>query len=305
MPAILLLGKNGQVGSELQLALPALGALTSCGRSEVDLADLPALEAAVQRTGPDVIVNAAAYTAVDRAETDSAAAYRVNAEAVEVLARAAARRNAWLVHYSTDYVFDGRSGRPYREDDETAPQNVYGASKLAGEAALRASGCRHLLFRTSWVYGTGGGSFMRAILERARERETLQVVMDQTGSPTSAELIARVTAQCLAAVMNDRALAATGGGTYHLAASGSVTRHEWARCLVAEAIALGARLKAAPERVLPVPGSAYVTPAKRPANSVLDTGKLRRTFGVALPDWKLGVRKALAALVTQMRNSPH
>ena len=212
----------------------------------------------------------------------------MNAEAVEVLARFAARRGAWLVHYSTDYVFSGDASAPYREDDAVAPQNVYGASKLAGEAAVRESGCRHLILRTSWIYGASGGSFIRAILKLARERESLEVVADQTGAPTGADLVAEVTAQCLARLLDDREFAASAGGTYHLAAGGSTTRHEWARYLVAESLRLGAPLKATPERVLPVPGSAFVTAAKRPANSLLDTSRLRTVFGVALPDWKVG-----------------
>jgi dTDP-4-dehydrorhamnose reductase len=221
----------------------------------------------------------------------------VNAEAVDMLARLAARRDAWLVHYSTDYVFDGTSSVPYRENDPAAPQNAYGASKLAGEAAVRESGCRHLLLRTSWVYGSDGGSFMRAILKLATERETLEVVTDQRGAPTDAALVAGVTALCLERLLSDRALALSAPGTYHLAAGGSTTRHEWARYLVAESIKLGAQLATAPERVRPVSGSAYPTPAKRPANSVLDTGKLRTTFGIALPGWEEGVRRVLPSLI--------
>ena len=297
MPGILLTGKNGQIGRELQRSLAPVGDLVALGRQEADLSDCTALEAAVRRLAPDVIVNAAAYTAVDDAETDRAMAFRVNAEAVDVLAGIAARQGAWLVHYSTDYVFDGHSIAPYREDDPVAPLNIYGASKLAGEEAVRRSGCRHLLLRTSWVYGFGGGSFMRAILKLARERETIEVVVDQTGAPTGADLVADVTALCLHRMLNDRALADTASGTYHLVASGRTTRHEYARYLVDEAIRMGARLKTTPERVLPVPGSAHVTPARRPANSLLDTAKLRTTFGVTLPDWTTGVRRVLPALM--------
>jgi dTDP-4-dehydrorhamnose reductase len=300
MPRILLLGKNGQAGRELQRSLVTLGELTALGRQDADFTDPAALEDAVRRVDADVIVNAAAYTAVDRAEADRATSFRVNAEAVGVLARLAASRGAWLVHYSTDYIFDGAARAPYREDDTPAPLNVYGASKLAGEEAVRESACRHLLFRTAWVYGHGGGSFMPAILKLAAERDTLEVVTDQTGAPTGADLIAEVTASCLKRVLDDRALAQTAGGTYHLVAAGSATRHEYARFLVAEAIGLGARLKATPERVLPVTGSARVTAAKRPANSVLDTGKLRSTFGVTLPDWKTGVSRLLPALVARL-----
>jgi dTDP-4-dehydrorhamnose reductase len=297
MPRILLTGKNGQLGRELQRSLAVVGDVAAFGRQEADLTDLSTLETVVRRTAPDIIVNAAAFTAVDDAEKKRESAYRVNAEAVEVLARVAAEQGSWLVHYSTDYVFDGSSIRPYRESDPVAPQNIYGASKLAGEEAVRRSGCRHLLLRTSWLYGFGGGSFMRAILKRAMERESIEVVVDQTGAPTGADLVAEVTAHCLHRVLSDRALADSAGGTYHLAAAGRATRHEFARFLVDEAIKMGARLKTTPERVLPIPGSAYVTAAKRPANSLLDTAKLTAAFGVALPDWRSGVRKRLPSLL--------
>jgi len=300
MPGILLTGKNGQVGRELARALAALGDLVALGRQEADFSDLTALETAVRRVAPDIIVNAAAYTAVDAAETDRSTAFQVNAEAVDVLARLAAQRSAWLVHYSTEYVFDGRSADPYRENDATAPLSVYGKSKLAGEEAVRRSGCRHLLLRTSWVYGRDGGSFMRTILKRAMERESLEVVIDQTGAPTGADLIADVTAHCLRRVLNDRALANAASGTYHLTAGGQVTRHAYARYLVEAAVKTGAKLKTAPERVLPVPGSAYVSAAKRPANSLLDTTKLRTTFGATLPDWKDGVNALLPTLLPEI-----
>jgi dTDP-4-dehydrorhamnose reductase len=297
MPGILLTGKNGQVGRELRRSLAALGDLVALGRQEADFSDLTALETAVRRVAPDVIVNAAAYTAVDAAETDRTTAYRVNADAVEVLARLAARQGAWLVHYSTEYVFDGSSAEPYRENDATAPLSIYGESKLAGEEAVRRSGCRHLLLRTSWVYGYDGGSFMRTILKRAMERESLEVVVDQTGAPTGADLIADVTAHCLRRVLNDRALASVASGTYHLTAGGQTTRYEYARYLVEAAVKTGAKLKTVPDRVLPVPGSAYVSAAKRPANSLLDTTKLRTTFGATLPEWKTGVNSLLPALL--------
>jgi dTDP-4-dehydrorhamnose reductase len=296
---ILLTGKNGQVGRELQRALAPLGERVAYGRQEADFTDLARLEGAVRQAAPEVIVNAAAYTAVDRAETDRATAHRVNAEAVEVLARHAARHGGWLVHYSTEYVFDGTSATPYREDDAPGPLNVYGASKLAGEAAVRKSGCRHLIFRTSWVYGADGGSFMRAILERARERETLEVAADQTGAPTGARLVAEVTATCLERVIAGDARNAPVSGTYHLAAAGAVTRHAWARYLVEESIRLGARLKARPEGVLPIPASAYPSAARRPASSLLDTRKLQAAFGLVLPHWEPGVRAVAPALIGQ------
>jgi dTDP-4-dehydrorhamnose reductase len=303
MTRILLTGKNGQVGHELQRSLSPLGELVALGRRDADFSDLAALEAAARRAAPDLIVNAAAYTAVDGAETDRATAYRVNEEAVDVLAKLAARSGAWLVHYSTDYVFDGSSKAPYRESDRGAPLNVYGASKLAGEEAVRRSGCRHLLFRTSWLYGSDGGSFMRTILRLAAERESMEVVTDQAGAPTGADLVADVTLLSLYRLLTDPARASTATGTYHLAASGSTTRHAYARYLVEQAIGMGARLKTTPERVLPVAGSARPAGAKRPANSVLDTAKLRSAFGVILPPWQTGVRRLLPALLSNLTRS--
>ena len=299
MPRILLLGKYGQVGRELQRSLAPFGDLTAWGREEADLTDLAGLESTVRRHAPHVIVNAAAYTAVDKAETDRATAFRVNSEAVELLARIAAQRQAWLIHYSTDHVFEGESSTAYRETDPVAPPNVYGASKLAGEEAVRRSGCRHLVLRTSWVYGPDGGSFARAILKLARERVSIEVVADQTGAPTGAGLIADVTAQCLHRLLTDRVLADTASGTYHLVAGGKTSRHEYARYLVRQAIAVGLPLKTTPERVLPVPTSAYPAAARRPANSQLDTAKLRATFGVTLPDWQPGVRGLVSGLIAR------
>jgi dTDP-4-dehydrorhamnose reductase len=294
---ILLLGKDGQVGWELQRALAPLGELLAYGRDGADLADAAALRALVAGTAPDVIVNAAAYTAVDKAETDQDAAQAVNAAGVGALAEEAARLGAWLVHYSTDYVFDGAKPAAYLEDDAVAPQSVYGASKEAGEQAIRASGCRHLILRTSWVFAARGGNFAKTMLRLAQEKEQLKVVGDQYGAPTSAELIADVTALCLYRLAHDAALARTASGTYHLVAGGETTWHGYARFVVGQAQRLGVQVKVAAEAIQAIATSEYPVPAKRPANSRLDTQKLRRTFGLALPDWQVHVARLVSEIV--------
>jgi dTDP-4-dehydrorhamnose reductase len=291
---ILLLGKDGQVGWELQRALAPLGELIAWGRAEADLEQPEALAAPLRTVAPQVIVNAAAYTAVDQAESEPARARRINTEAVAWLAEAAARLGAWFVHYSTDYVFDGTKPSPYTEDDETRPLNVYGLSKRDGEAAIRASGCRHLVFRTSWVYAAHGNNFLKTILRLAQERDELQVVADQRGAPTGAALIADVTALCLYRLANDPALAERADGIYHLAAAGETTWHAYAQWLVAEAWRLGVKLRLSPERIVPISAADYpAAAARRPANSLLDTRKLRQTFGLSLPHWQEGVKRVL------------
>lgn len=287
---ILLLGANGQVGHELRRALAPLGELTCTTRSGMradggaceaaDFDDPASLPALVERVAPDVVVNAAAYTAVDRAETERDAAFRANAEAPGELARACAQRDALFVHYSTDYVFDGTGTRPYREDDPTAPLGVYGASKLAGEEAVRASGARHLIFRTAWVYAAHGRNFLLTMLRLAKERDELRVVADQVGTPTSAMLIADTTAAILA-----RPFARSG--LWHLTAGGETSWHGFAAAIVEEAHAQG--LIARRPAVVPIPTSAYPTPARRPAYSCLDTGALTRDFVIGLPDWRDGM----------------
>lgn len=295
---ILLLGGNGQVGWELRRALAPLGALVAPLRNDVgglaaDLAQPETLRETVRQVAPDVIVNAAAYTAVDRAESEPVLANSVNAIAPGVLALEAAARGAWLVHYSTDYVFDGSGSAPWREDDITGPLNVYGASKLAGEAAIRASGCRHLILRTSWVYAMRGSNFAKTMLRLARERETLDVVDDQIGAPTGADLIADVTAHALRSAIADAALS----GTYHLTAAGATSWHGYARHLLATAAANGAKLKALHEAVRPVPSTAWPTPARRPSNSRLDTARLNSAFGLRMPPWQDGVERFVAELL--------
>lgn len=293
---ILLLGKDGQVGWELQRSLAPLGELVALGRTGGpggligDLAKPAELAQTVRTVAPDVIVNAAAYTGVDRAETEVALAHTVNADAPGVLAKEAERLGAWLVHYSTDYVFDGSGSQPWREDDATGPLGVYAQSKLAGEAAVVAGCHRHLIFRTSWVYAARGANFAHTMLRLAAERESLRVIDDQFGAPTGADLIADVTAHAVRMAGERPELA----GLYHLAAAGETSWHAYAKFIVGEARVLGAALRVAPEAIEAIPASAYSLPAPRPANSRLNTDKLRNAFGLVLPRWQTGVTRMLA-----------
>lgn len=290
---LLLLGGNGQVGRELRRVLPALGELVVATREGADgdaVADLDApdsLPALIDRIAPDVVVNAAAYTAVDRAESEPDAAFRVNALAPGAIAQACAATGALLLHYSTDYVFDGSASRPYREDDVTAPPGVYGASKLAGEEAIRASGARHAILRTAWVYAAHGRNFLHTMLRLARERDELRVVGDQVGAPTPAAWIADASARIVAHGV-------PASGTWHLVAAGETSWHGFAEAIMDEALAAGL-LRRTP-RVLPIATADYPTPARRPAYSVLDVAKLRRDFGIVPPDWRDGLRAVVGEL---------
>lgn len=297
MNKILLLGANGQVGWELQRSLSPLGQLIVCDRQRGDLQDLEGLERLVRTECPDVIVNAGAYTAVDKAEGDVETARRVNAEAVAVLAKAANELGAWLVHYSTDYVFDGSGSSPRTEDAVTGPLGVYGQTKLEGELAIRESGCKHLIFRTSWVYATRGANFAKTMLRLAKDREELRVIADQHGAPTSAELIADVTALALQRLVCDATLRANASGTYHLVASGETSWHGYAQFVIGDAIRLGSELRCSPERIAPIATSEYPLPAKRPANSRLENRKLQETFGLVLPHWEYHVHRMIRELV--------
>jgi dTDP-4-dehydrorhamnose reductase len=299
---ILLLGKDGQVGWELQRALAPLGELHALGRVDVDLCDTDGLRARVRAIGPDVIVNAAAWTAVDRAESEEAAAQAVNARAPTVLAEEAARMNAWLVHYSTDYVFDGRKDGAYDEQDAVNPLSAYGRSKAAGEEGIRAGGVRHLILRTGWVFGRGQ-NFARTILSLAREREQIKVVADQFGAPTAAGLLADVTALALYRIAALGARADALSGTYHVAAGGRTSWHAYARHLVAEATAAGAPLRATPEGILPIATADWPTPAARPANGALDCGKFCAAFGLVLPDWRHHLNRFVATLAADSKVS--
>ena len=286
---ILLLGKDGQVGWELQRALAPLGILTSLNRSECDLADPAQVQAALEQHEPEVIVNAAAYTAVDNAETEPALAKRINVDAVAELALYAREMGSLLVHYSTDYIFDGSKPEPYVEDDLTNPLSVYGQTKLDGEHKIRDALCRHLIFRTSWVFGARGGNFAKTILRLAQERTTLNVIDDQIGAPTSAELIADVTAHALRDVLSGRA----PGGTYHLAAAGETSWYGYAKFVTDHARAKGLSLALTADGLKPIPATEYPLPAKRPQNSRLNTQLLERSFALKLPSWQAGVTRVL------------
>ena len=293
---ILIFGQNGQVGWELQRSLAPLGTVITLDRRSNpngDLSQPDVLAATIRNLAPDVIVNAAAYTAVDRAEIQQELARTVNALAPAAMAHAALSIGALLIHYSTDYVFDGSGTIPWHENCPTAPLNVYGKTKLEGENYIRASGCRHLILRTSWVYACRGTNFLRTILRLAQERDSLNIVEDQFGAPTGAELIADVTAHAMCAAIRDGV-----SGTYHLAAAGETNWHQYAHHILDSARAAGLPLKVDRGAVLPVLSKSYVTPAPRPLNSRLDTSSLQTTFGLALPDWKTGVTRTLAELLS-------
>jgi dTDP-4-dehydrorhamnose reductase len=293
---ILLFGKTGQVGCELLRALPADAEVVAFDRGTADLRRPETAAALVTREAADVVVNAAAYTAVDRAESEPEEARLVNAAAVGAVAQAVARTGGWLVHYSTDYVFDGGKGACYVETDQASPLSVYGATKLEGERLVAASGCRHLIFRTSWVYAAHGRNFPRTILRLARERDSVDVVDDQIGCPTSAAFLARLTSVALRRCLDPTT--APPSGIYHACPAGATTWHAYARLLVAEAVRRGARLRATPDSIRPIPTSAYPTSARRPLDVRLDTAKLAATFAVSLPPWQDDVLATLDALLS-------
>jgi dTDP-4-dehydrorhamnose reductase len=294
---ILLFGKGGQVGWELQRSLAPLGRIVALdwqpeGRLCGDFTDLAGLAACVRAVAPDVVVNAAAHTAVDQAESEPERARTINALAPAVLAAEAARLNAWLVHYSTDYVFDGSGDTAWREGDATGPLGVYGRTKLAGEQAV-AGHDRHLIFRTSWVFAARGNNFARTMLRLANEREQIKVVADQIGAPTGAELLADVTAHAIRRVCQQPDLA----GLYHLVAAGETSWHGYARHVIERARQAGQAIRVAPEAIVAVPSCAYPAPAPRPLNSRLDTRKLQTAFDLRLPDWQDGVDRMLEEIL--------
>ena len=297
---ILLFGRGGQVGWELQRSLSVLGELVAldfdpahnpdglCG----DFSNLAGLAETIARVRPDVIVNAAAHTAVDKAETEPELARTLNALAPGVLATEAQKLGAWLVHYSTDYVFDGSGRQAWREDDVTGPLSVYGQTKREGEQ-LVATCAKHLIFRTSWVYAARGGNFAKTMVRLAGERETLTVIDDQIGAPTSAELLADVTAHALVKALRQPELA----GLYHCVAGGETSWHGYARYVLGQAQALGQQLKAGPDQITPTASASYPTPARRPLNSRLDTARLQAAFGLVLPPWQQGVARMLSEIL--------
>jgi len=283
----LLFGKGGQVGWELQRSLGVLGEVVALGSERADFAQPEALAEIVRSVRPDVIVNAAAHTAVDKAESEPERVQAINAEAPGVLAREAALLGAWLVHYSTDYVFDGSGTSARDESAPTVPLSVYGRSKLDGEERIRAAGCKHLILRTSWVYGARGGNFARTMLRLAGERERLTVIDDQVGAPTGADLLADVTAHALRLARQRPELS----GTYHAVAAGETSWHGYASFVIQWARANGVPLKV--QAIDPILTRDYPTPARRPLNSRLDTRKLRECFDLVLPHWQLGVERML------------
>ena len=296
---ILLFGANGQVGWELQRSLSPLGEVIAPDRHSTglcgDLTDLKGITDTVRRVTPDVIVNAAAYTAVDKAESDVETAQIVNAVAPGVLAQAASAAGAWLVHYSTDYVFDGSGSKPWVETDPTGPLSVYGRTKLEGEQRITSQCAKHLIFRTSWVYAARGGNFAKTMLRLAQERETLSVINDQFGAPTGADMLADVTAHAIV-----QALGKPGhAGLYHLAAGGETTWFDYAKYVLDQSIRAQAAIKIVANKIEPVATSAYPTAAVRPLNSRLNTDKLKHTFGLQLAPWQQGVTRMLAESQTK------
>jgi dTDP-4-dehydrorhamnose reductase len=294
---ILLFGKGGQVGWELQRSLAPLGDLVAldydsrefCG----DFSRLEGITETIRAVAPDVIVNAAAHTAVDKAENEPEAARAINALAPAAIASEASRLGAWLVHYSTDYVFDGSGSRPWAETDDARPLNVYGSTKLAGEVAIRASGCDYLIFRTSWVYAARGGNFARTMLRLAQERDRLTVIDDQVGAPTGADLLADVTAHAIRTARHRKEVA----GLYHLAAAGETSWFGYARFVLDFAHESGLKLNIEPEKVMPVPSSAFPATAQRPKNSRLDVTKLQTTFDLRMPPWQTGIVRMLSEVL--------
>ena len=298
---ILLFGKKGQVGWELQRSLAPLGELVAVDFDSQDLCGdftrLDGIAQTVRIVSPDVIVNAAAHTAVDKAEDERERVRVINALAPATLAREAGKLDAWLIHYSTDYVFDGSGSKPRVETDPTGPLNVYGQTKLEAENAILESGCRHLIFRTSWVFAALGGNFAKTMLRLAQERDRLTIIDDQIGAPTGADLLADVTAHTLRAAIKRPNVS----GLYHLVAAGETSWYGYARFVLNCARESGLRLRVAPENILPVPTSAFPSPATRPKNSRLDTEKLQSTFDLSLPSWQTGVARMLTETLEKNR----
>ncbi|PKO54374.1 MAG: dTDP-4-dehydrorhamnose reductase [Betaproteobacteria bacterium HGW-Betaproteobacteria-2] len=295
---ILLFGCNGQVGSELQKSLQPLGKVVAldmtssefCG----DFTKPEAIAETIRRVKPDVIVNAAAYTAVDKAESEPELAFLINAQTPDILAQEAEKIGAWLIHYSTDYVFDGSGVQPWKETDTPNPLNVYGTSKLQGERNIAAKCSKHIILRTSWVFAAQGANFAKTMLRLAQERDALSVVDDQIGAPTGAKLLAELTANIIPKVMHDASLA----GLYHAVAAGETSWYDYARFVIDCARKQGIEIRVKDENILPVGSDQFPAPAKRPANSRLDTSKLQQAFDIKLPDWQSGVEELLGDICT-------
>jgi len=294
---ILLFGKNGQVGWELQRSLSSMGRLVAPGVDDQELCgDFTHPDGIIQTIhtiSPDVIVNAAAYTAVDKAESEPELAHTINVLAPEILAQESRKLGAWLIHYSTDYVFEGNGIKPWKETDPTVPLNVYGSTKLEGEKAIFNSGCQHLIFRTSWVYSARGKNFAKTMIRLAREHDHLTVIDDQIGAPTGADLLADVTIHSIRTALRQPQVS----GLYHLAAKGEISWYGYARFILDIVRQAGIKLKVAPESVLPVTTDAVSQPARRPGNSRLDTRKIESTFDLTLPLWQTGVARMLTEIL--------
>lgn len=292
---ILLLGKEGQIGWELQRALSPLGIIDAHGRSTANLLDLPGLEKVLEASSPAIIVNAAAYTDVDNAESNSTLAHSINAIAVELMAKYAKSRNALLVHYSTDYVFDGIKVDPYLPDDQANPKSVYGMSKLAGELAIQASGCEAIILRTSWVFSTRRRNFIKTILELAQNEDQLRVVADQFGAPTSADLVADITCEAILGHISNR----LKSGIYHATAAGFVNWHGLAQRVIERSLQNGADLRVTPDRIVPITTEEYHVPAIRPKNSRLDTMSLQKALGIQIPHWSVHTDRIVDELTSK------
>ncbi|RTK94149.1 MAG: dTDP-4-dehydrorhamnose reductase [Rickettsiales bacterium] len=294
---ILLFGKNGQVGWELSSALASLGEVISFGSNEVNFTNIDSIRDCVKRYKPNIIVNAAAYTAVDNAESNQEEAYLINSEAVRVLAEEALHINALFVHYSTDYVFDGQKELPYTEEDLPNPLSVYGKTKLQGDKFIQESGCRYLIFRISWIFCSYEKNFARTILKLAKERDVLKIVNDQIGSPTDAKLVATITSLILYRIINNNDFTNSVNEIYNLTSAGETSWHGFAFALIQQAQSLGAKLRCAPENVKAITTVEYPLPAKRPFNSTLNINKLQTTFALQLPSWELYSYRLVKELV--------
>ena len=296
---ILLLGANGQVGWELRRSLAPLGEIRAYDRHTGNLQKLDDLSRLIRDFSPEAIVNAAAYTSVDKAESELDEAFLINSKAVEFLAKEAKLLNAWFIHYSTDYVFDGLKSGAYIETDTPNPQSVYGQTKYDGEESIKESKVKHLIFRTAWVYSKRGANFIKTMVQLAKTQDELKVVNDQIGAPTSAELIADVTALCLYQIAQYKNSAHNLSGTYHLTPTGKTSWHGFAQFIIAEALGLGVKFRASFENVQAISTSEYPLPAKRPSNSLLDTKKICNTFNVYMPPWQTHVERLFKELYSQ------
>ena len=296
---LLLFGANGQVGWKLQQYLTPLGEIKVCDKSNANFNNLLELKNIIRKFAPDIIINAAAFTNVDEAEDAEEISFQINAKAVGLLAYEAKLLDAWLIHYSTDYVFDGMQSEPYEEDDQTNPQTIYGKSKLQGEQLITESQCKHLILRTSWLYSIRGRNFLKTIINLAKEKNELRIVSDQIGAPTSAELVANITSMCILRIIQNKLASKNISGIYHLTASGSTSWYAFAEYFLTEAESLGEVFQVKPTEIIAINSSELILPAKRPLNSMLNTGKLSRTFNLYLPSWQNLVGKVIKELYYQ------